>query len=89
MICPGDPHQRSPDAPKIEDWSQEETEWQERCARAAAWRLARNLLKSKEKTKAAFFSRSENWCLPAPSTVKPEEREFDVDSGASMHMISK
>ena len=27
--------------------------------------------------------------LPAPSTLKPEEREFVVDSGASMHMISK
>ena len=27
-------------------------------------------------------------CLPA-STLKPEEREFVVDSGASMHMISK
>ena len=28
MICPGDPHQRNPDAPKFEDRSQEETEWQ-------------------------------------------------------------
>ena len=27
--------------------------------------------------------------LSAPSTLKPEEREFVVDSGASMHMISK
>ena len=38
--------------------------------------------------KAAFFSSRENRCLPA-STLKPEEREFVVDSGASMHMISK
>ena len=30
MICPGDPHQRNPNAPKFEDRSQEETEWQER-----------------------------------------------------------
>ena len=45
-------------------------------------------LKLKEKNKAAFFSPSENWCLPA-STLKREEREFVVDSGASMHMISK
>ena len=30
LICPGEPHQRSPNAPKFEDWSQEETEWQER-----------------------------------------------------------
>ena len=41
-----------------------------------------------EKNKAAFFSPSENWCLPA-SNQKLEEREFVVDSGASMHMISK
>ena len=49
MICPGDPHQRNPNAPKFEDRPQEETEWQERCAREAAWRLAKNILKFKEK----------------------------------------
>ena len=58
MICPGDPHQRDPIAPKFEDRSQEETEWQERCAREAAWRLAKSILKLKEKNKAAFFSPS-------------------------------
>ena len=89
VICPGDPHQRDSNAPKIEDRSQEETEWQERCAREAAWKLANNSLKSKEKIKTAFFSPSEHWCLPAPSTLKLEEREFVVDSGASMHMIRK
>ena len=89
MICPGDPHQRNPNAPKFEDRSQEETEWQERCAREAAWRLAKNIPKLKEKHKTTFFSPSVNWCLPAPSTIKPEEREFVVDSGTSMHMISK
>ena len=36
MICPSDPHQRNPNAPKYEDRSQEETEWQERCAREVA-----------------------------------------------------
>ena len=45
-------------------------------------------LKLKEKNKATFFSSPENRCLPA-STLKPEEGEFVVDSGASMHMISK
>ena len=85
MICPGDPHQRNPNAPKFEHQSQEETEWQERCAREAAWKLAKSI---REK-KTAFFSPSENWCLPAPSNLKLEEREFIVDSGASMHMISK
>ena len=87
-ICPGEPHQRSPNAPKFEDRSQEETEWQEQGAREAAWRLAKCILKLKEKNKAAFFSPSENRCLPA-SNLKPEEREFVVDSGASMHLISK
>ena len=89
MICPGEPHQRSPNAPKFEDRSQEETEWQEQGAREAAWKLAKNVLKLKEQERATFFfSPSENGCLPA-STLKPEEREFVVDSGASMHMISK
>ena len=88
MICPGEPHQRSPNAPKFEDRSQEETEWQERCAREAAWKLANSVLKLKEHERATFFSPSENRCLPA-SSLKPEEREFVVDSGASMPMISK
>ena len=46
------------------------------------------LLKLKEHERATFFSPSEKRCLPA-STLKPEEREFVVDSGASMRMISK
>ena len=88
-ICPGEPHQRSPYAPKFEDRSLEETEWEEQGAREAAWKLAKNVyFNSKEHERATFFSTSENGCLPA-STLKPEEREFVVDSGASMHMISK
>ena len=62
--------------------------WQELGAREAAWKLAKSVFKLKEHEKAAFFSSPENRCLPA-STLKPEEREFVVDSGASMHMISK
>ena len=88
MTCPGEPHERNPNAPKFEDRSQEETEWQEQGAREAAWKLAKSVLKLKEHQRATFFSPSENRCLPA-STLKPEEREFVVDSGASMHMISK
>ena len=78
----------SADAPKFEDRSLEETEWQEQGAREAAWKLAKSVLKLKEHERATFFSLSENRCLPA-SSLKPEEREFVVDSGASMHMISK
>ena len=87
-ICPGEPHEGSPNAPKLEDLSQEETEWQQQGAREAAWKLAKRVLKLKEHQRAAFFSSPENRCLPA-STSKLEEREFVVDSGASMHMISK
>ena len=90
MVCPGDPHQRNPNAPKFEDRSQEETEWQERCAREAAWRLAKHILKLEEKVKQhSSHFRKTGACLLAPSNLKPEEREFVVDSRASMHMISK
>ena len=88
MICQGEPHQRNSNVPKFEDRSEEATEWQEQGAREAAWKLAKNVLKLKEHQRATFFSPSENRCLPA-STLKTEEREFVVDSGASMHMISK
>ena len=43
LICPGESHQRSPNAPKFEDRSQEETEWQEQGAREAAWKLAKSV----------------------------------------------
>ena len=75
--------------PKFEDRSQEETEWQERNAREAAWKMTRCVLKLMEKYKTTFFPPSENLCLSSPQTIKPEEKEFVVDSGASMHMISK
>ena len=84
-ISPSEPHQRSRNAPKFEDRFQEETEWQER---EPAWKLAQSVLKLKEHERATFFSPSQNRCLPA-STIKPEEREFVVDSGASMHMSSE
>ena len=63
------------------------TEWQDQGAFEAAWKLAENVSKLKEHERAIFFSLSEKRCLLA-STLKPEEREFVVDSGASMHMIS-
>ena len=71
-ICPGEPHQRSPNAPKFEDRSQERQSWQEQGAREAAVWLAKSVLKLKEQERATFFSPSENRCLPA-STLKPEE----------------
>ena len=45
--------------------------------------------KLKDKNKTAFFSLSENWCLPSPSTLEPGgKRILVVDSGASIHTIS-
>ena len=41
-----------------------------------------------QKEKATFLSPTDEWFLPAASTTKPEEREFVVDSWASMHMVS-
>ena len=57
-----------------------------RCPRSSV-EADQKVLKIKGENKSTFFYLSENWCLPA-STLKPEEREFVVDSGASMHMIS-
>ena len=78
----------APTLQNVEDRSQGETECQEQGAREAAWKLAKSVFKLKEHERAAFFSSPENRCLPA-STLKPEERKFVVDSGTSMHMISK
>ena len=83
------PHQQSPYAMKFEDWSQEETEIQQRCARGKAGNLVKNIYKLKEKDKATFFSPTNEWCLPAPSIIEPQETELVVDSRASMHMVSK
>ena len=47
------------------------------------------MYKLKEKEKATFNSLSEEWVMPPASTINPEEREFVVDSRASMHMVSK
>ena len=36
-ICPGEPCERSPNAPKFEDRSQAETEWQEPAKQRGSW----------------------------------------------------
>ena len=55
MICPGEPYQRSPNAPKLEDRSQEETEWQEQGALEAAWKLAKSVLKNKGEKQSSIL----------------------------------
>ena len=74
---------------KLEDRSQDETERQERCARGNAWKLGKKIHKLKETEQATFYSLSDEWVLPAASMTKPEEREFVVDSGASMQIVSR
>ena len=87
-ICPGEPQQRDPNAPKFEDRSQEKTEWQEQGAREAAWRLAKSILKEKEKIRQhSSHFRKIGACLHQIFNLVNEK--FVVDSGASMHMISK
>ena len=68
LICPGEPHQRSPNAPKFEDWSQEETVARARCPRSSV-EAGQRVLKLKEHERTTFFSPSEHRCLPA-STLK-------------------
>ena len=51
--------------------------------------VGQTILKLTEKNKTAFFSPSESGACLRHQILKPEEREFVVDSGASMHMIRK
>ena len=81
-------HQQSPYATRFEDRPHEETERQERCAQSKAWDLVKKRYKLKAKDKATLFWLAK-WVLPAASTKEPEEREFVVYSGASMHVVSK
>ena len=78
--------ERNPCAPKFEETARNETFKQDRCARSEARDLAKKVYKLKEEDVATFHS-AEAWVLPAPSSKKPEEREFVVDSGAPMHML--
>ena len=84
------PHQRSPHVPTVEDRSQEQTERQKRCSRGDAWRMAKSILKLKEKGQSYFFSHLLRFGVSQqPSALKPEERECVVHSGAPMHMLSR
>ena len=58
-----------------------------RCPRSSVEAGQKSVLKLR-RNKAALFSILENRCLLA-SNLKLEERDFVVDSRASMHMISK
>ena len=84
-----EPHERSPCSPKFVERSHEETLHQERCARKVAWDSAKNIFRFKNADKTTFYSSIEAKRMPALTSKSPEEQEFVVDSGASMHMMSK
>ena len=69
-------------------WSQEETLRQKRCAPREAWDMEKSVHKFKKRHKAPFFSPSDDWRFPAPSS-KPEGRPCVVDCGASRDMLGK
>ena len=83
------PHQRSPYAMKCEDRSHGETERQQRCARSKACSLAKIFTSSKKNTRLHSTFPRRNGYSRLSRQKEPEEREFVVDSGASVHMVSK
>ena len=51
--------------------------------------IGQEYLQAQRRGKSPLFSPTNEWCLPAPSVIKREERAFVVDSGAPMHMLSR
>ena len=84
-----EPHERSPCALEFAETTQDETLLQESHARGVAWELAKSDDKLKNWDKATLYSPIEARATPAPTSKCPEEREFVVDTGASMHTLSK
>ena len=90
-ICPSHgvlqkcaPHERSLCTPRFEERSHEDTLHQEGRARRAAWDLAKICTSPRMRTEQRFIL-----LLKPGQCGRPEERELVVDSGASMHMLSK
>ena len=87
-ICPGELHQAAPTLQNLRIGLKRRQSVRSKVHAKQRVSWPKVFLKFKEQERATFFSPSEDRCLPA-STLKPEERECVVDSGASMHMISK
>ena len=64
-----EPQERVPWVPTFEERTQNETLRQERCVREL-----------KKESQDTFYSPAEAWVMPAPSSMKPEERQFVIDS---------
>ena len=57
--------------------------------RRVPWHLAKSVYKLTNTNIATLYSPIPARATPAPTSKSPQEREFVVDSGASMHMLSK
>ena len=60
--------------------------------RQAAWQWASKLYRIRGtylENEATFFKPKMEWRVASTSTFIPDEREFIVDSGASVHMVNK
>ena len=58
----------------------------------AAWQWAKQLYIIRElylESEATFFEPKLEWRVASTSTINPDEREFVVESGTSMHLMSK
>ena len=90
IILKCEPQVRDPWAPKFEERTEDETPNQERwCARRDASELAKDVHKLENESKGTFCSPAEAWVMLARSSTKMEDRAFLIDSGASVHMLSK
>ena len=83
-----EPQERNPCAPKSEERTQDETLQQDAPAEQHGTR-AKSVCKLRNTDKATFYSPIQVRAMPAPTSEIPEEREFEVDSGASICMLSK
>ena len=68
---------------KFEDRSQEETGRQQRCARSKAWNLCQKHIQAQRKIPS--YSPLARGRMGTPSCI----REFVLDFGASMHVVSE
>ena len=85
-----EPQERSVGS-KFGERTQKDTLKQERCARRESWDLAKKCLQAQKKggKGCVLLSCRSVGNADTLSSTKPEEHEFVVDSGASVHMLSK
>ena len=84
-----EPHERNPCASKFTERTQEETMHQERFPRGVTWGLTKSVYKLKNTNKATCSLLLKPGQRRRPTSKYPNEQEFVIDYGASVHMLSK